>query len=106
MPKASLSGVERVQDLPGESGVRGGYELLAWCHGFGDVGEGIEAVVEGERVAVEGQGGAASGVQDVVARGEVPDGEAFGEFDGGIGEASGDMAEADRAEVDADAAAK
>jgi hypothetical protein len=42
------------------------------------------------------------GVQDVVAGGEVPDGEAFGEFDDGFGHAGGDVAEADGAEVHSD----
>jgi hypothetical protein len=62
-------------------------------------------VVEGQRFAVEAENRAARGVEDVVARSQVPDGKAFGEFERGIREASGDVAQADRAEVDADATA-
>jgi len=45
-------------------------------------------------------------VQDVVAACEVPYGEALGELDGGVGLARGNVAAADGAEVDADAAAR
>src|SRR5579859_6291617 len=54
-----LPGVEGGEDLPGELGGGGGDELLAWCHGLGDAVEGVQVVVEGERLAVGGEGGAA-----------------------------------------------
>lgn len=43
--------------------------MNAWrgCHGLGDVGEAGQAVVGGQGVAVEGEGGASGCVQDVVA---------------------------------------
>jgi hypothetical protein len=82
----ALPGVEGVEDLPGESRVGGCDECLAWRHGAGDIGQGGQVVVEGQGLAVEAENRASGGVQDV-------------------GEAGGDVAQADRAEVDADTAA-
>ena len=78
------------------------HESLPSVHGLGYLGDRVEVVVEGYGFAVEVEHGAAGGVEDVVAGGEVPDGEAFGELDDGFGHAGGDVAEADGAEVHAD----
>jgi len=52
----AILGVEGVEDLPGEPWAGCGGECLARCHGAGDVVQGGQGVVEGQWLAVEGEG--------------------------------------------------
>src|ERR1700730_14237012 len=89
-----------LEDVLGKGLVCGGDECLSLVHGLCYVGQRVEFVVEWESVALEVEDGATGGVEDVVAWGEVPDRESFRELDHCVGEACGDMAQADGAEVD------
>jgi len=61
--------VDGVENLLSELWGGGCDEFLAWRHGVSDVGQGGQAVVERQGIAVKAENRASGGVEDVVAWG-------------------------------------